>query len=181
MLNKIIIVDFEDSFTYNIASVLYEYVQEKIAIEVVTSCEFFLSQKINSLIDSSSIGKLGIILGPGPGHPKDQEKYFSIISKLLEQEHIFLMGICLGHQILGLIHHYKIDYCDRPIHGESVEFIFEERRYSVQKYNSLCVKKEEQIFDILQGERWISYQFHPESIGTTNNIDFFKRLLTFLD
>lgn len=177
MLSKILIVDFEDSFTYNIASVLFEYCLEKVEIEVLSHEQFFEKNYFFNVQNNTQ--KMGVILGPGPGHPKEYVEYFSQINDLRSKENFFLMGICLGHQILGMMEGYEIDYCDRPIHGESVDFLFQNRPYKVQKYNSLCVKKRGETFDLLEGKNWISYQFHPESIGTTNNIDFFKILLNF--
>lgn len=177
MLSKILVVDFEDSFTYNIASVLHEYCPENITIAVVSHEQFFEKNYFSTILSYSE--KIGVILGPGPGHPNEYSEYFPQIKQLFLKENFYLMGICLGHQILGLMEGYEIDYCDRPIHGESVDFLFRNKLYQVQKYNSLCVKKGEEVFDLLEGRNWISYQFHPESIGTTNNIDFFKTLLNF--
>lgn len=177
MLNKIFIVDFEDSFTYNIASVIYEHFPHHKSIEVISHSQFFSASFFESIFKSAN--KMGVILGPGPGHPKMYGHYFPLIENLIKRENTYLMGICLGHQILGFIHGYEIDYCTRPIHGESEEIFFQNKVYWVQKYNSLCVKKDGGVSDILQGENWISYQFHPESIGTTDNIDFFKPLLNF--
>lgn len=42
-----------------------------------------------------------VFLGNGPGDPKDIEKVVEVVKKLIESK-IAILGICLGHQILGL-------------------------------------------------------------------------------
>jgi anthranilate/para-aminobenzoate synthase component II len=60
MSDKIIIIDFEDSFTYNIANILFSHERK---ISVLPHREFFTS--MDCLIDVRE--KIAVILGPGPG------------------------------------------------------------------------------------------------------------------
>lgn len=174
MLDKIIIVDFEDSFTYNIANILYPYIEN---ISVIGHLDFFGKTCHDVLLSKK---KHAVILGPGPGHPRDYQHYFDRIKLLQDKENIFCMGICLGHQILGMINHYEIDYSKVQMHGQKVEVIFNENKYWVQRYNSLAVFQKGDEIDIINYTNGISYQFHPESIGTNNNLVFFQELLAFL-
>ncbi len=48
----------------------------------------------------------GIVLSNGPGDPQDVIEISNTIEKLLEQE-IPVLGVCLGHQLLGLSLGYK--------------------------------------------------------------------------
>jgi len=176
---KIYIIDFEDSFTFNIASELYLY--EK-SILVVSHADFFLEKNfLNFLFEQTQ--PAAIILGPGPGNPEEFRDYFFKIEELKKRKNIFIMGICLGHQILALIDGYIVKSSARPIHGGQVKINFEDKNIIVQRYNSLAVydKKNNSIeIQIRQWDRGVSYQFHPESIGTDNRHLFFKDLVNFL-
>jgi anthranilate/para-aminobenzoate synthase component II len=181
MLNstKIYIVDFEDSFTFNIASELYKF--EK-SIEVVSHIDFF-SQDFFSELTAQKTIKFAIILGPGPGSPETYINYFDKIKILKLNKNIFLMGICLGHQIISMIQGFKIRSSNKPIHGNQIRLDFNNKNIIVQRYNSLAVYSADNSTDEIMVNKWdrgISYQFHPESIGTHNNLLFFKDLLNFI-
>lgn len=94
-----------------------------------------------------------------------------------------MMGICLGHQIISLINGLKIRSSIKPIHGNQVKIDFDNKNILVQRYNSLSVYSSdisnEEIL-VNKWERGISFQFHPESIGTHNNRLFFSDLLSFI-
>jgi len=174
VLDKIFIVDFDDSFTYNIASVVYPEEKSCVVIrhDVFFRDYFPLMKKIKS--------RHAVILGPGPGHPEEYREYFSDIARLLDNESIYVLGICLGHQILGMVKNLEIREVKNKIHGESVEINFFGKFCNVQRYNSLGVFEGPKELISLQFSRGISYQFHPESIGTDDNLTFFLELLKFV-
>ena len=174
MLDKIIILDFEDSFTYNIASVLFPH--EK-SIKVVSYLEFFKCDFKNYL---NTNNKHALILGPGPGHPNEYKKYFLEILKFREHEKFYIMGICLGHQILGVLDEKSVSKASEQVHGQSVLIEFEGEERIVQRYNSLSVYEDNKEVNIRRFERGISYQFHPESIGTEDSLLYFQELLNFI-
>lgn len=174
MLDKIIIIDFEDSFTYNIASVLFPF--EK-SIAVIAHHEFFnihLQKYLNSKENHA------VILGPGPGHPQEHQKYFVEIEKIRKLKNFYVMGICLGHQILGLIDNKTVAKAQEQIHGQTIFIEFDGQPRGVQRYNSLAVYNDSAEVNIRRFDRGISYQFHPESIGTDSNLLFFRELLDFI-
>ena len=175
MYDKIFIIDFDDSFTYNIANVLYQVEKN---IKVVSHLDFFTESNIRTL--DSHIFPLGIILGPGPGHPKDYVTYFEKISYLRSRSNIFFLGICLGHQILGMLDHLEIKDSINKLHGISVDFENNQISYNVMRYNSLAIYENGDEVNWREGERFISYQFHPESVGTKNQLMFFQSLLNFI-
>ena len=175
---KIFIVDFEDSFTFNIATVLFSFEKE---IKVMGHQEFFQIKNLDNLLKTNK--SIGVILGPGPGSPEIYKNYFSKISDLRNNSHIYLMGICLGHQILALIDGLIVKPSLTPVHGEQVLINFENINIHVQRYNSLAVYNtlfsSNEIY-VRNWERGVSYQFHPESIGTNKNSLFFRDLLNFI-
>ena len=86
----ILIIDNYDSFTYNV----YQYVgQFNPKVEVIKNDEISISQ-----IKEKSIDK--IIISPGPGHPKDSKVSLDCINQLGDD--IPILGICLGHQAIGI-------------------------------------------------------------------------------
>lgn len=174
MLDKIIIIDFEDSFTYNIATVLYPF--EKSLI-VVSHNDFF-NVSIDNYLNSSKLH--AIILGPGPGHPKDYQKYFSEIEKFRKRQNFYIMGICLGHQMLGIMDNKVVFNAQEKIHGQTITIEYQGRKREVQRYNSLAVYEDGVELNVRNFERGISYQFHPESIGTDSNSLYFQDLLKFI-
>lgn len=175
MLDKIYIIDFDDSFTYNIANVLYS---KEPSIQVIHYKVFFKDVYL-SLLNSKELH--AVILGPGPGHPDDYQDVFEAVKLLLNCKRIYILGICLGHQILGMILGYAIKKSHEAIHGQQVEIEFKGQKFQVQRYNSLCVYDQNKELPIIKYPSGISYQFHPESIGTTQKDIFFKDLINFLD
>ena len=177
--SKIYIIDFEDSFTFNIASELYKF---ETNILIIPHYEFFTTKNMNDFKNKTK-SPTAIILGPGPGNPEDHLEYFDIIKSLLLNPNIFLMGICLGHQILALIDGLFVRRSMRPMHGQQVKIDFNNQNILVQRYNSLAVyvsEKNDNEILIRNWDRGISYQFHPESIGTERSPLFFKDLLDFI-
>ena len=174
MLDKILIIDFEDSFTYNIASVIYPI---EPSVKVISHEEFFNS-KIDELLHSKE--KHALILGPGPGHPAEHQKYFTKIQELRNKSHIYVMGICLGHQMLGLIDGKTVERAKEQIHGQTIFIEFDGVERAVQRYNSLAVYEYGSEVNIRRFKQGISYQFHPESVGTDSNSLYFRELVEFV-
>ena len=192
------ILDFNDSFTFNIYSTLKE-INTQLRIEVIP-----YNQIINCLKHLEyTKSKCSLILGPGPGHPDDYDFVLPFLKPVIENENIFLMGICLGHQIILKFFHFKIKRAKRPLHGQVAKYSLDKalaneigckNEIEVQRYNSLAVgedlnRVELQHFKfhrfegeiiIVSSERVLTYQFHPESIGTTCPNIFFMRLVNFL-
>ena len=193
------ILDFEDSFTFNIASE-FKLAAPGTNIEVINleNIKNFLDSAINT--DERRV----IVLGPGPGNPDQHRSLHPLIKTLLHKENIFIFGVCLGHQILGQIFGYEIKRCKSPIHGECREFLIKpeisrilkiDQNIKAQCYNSLAVVESEvssrennfrykleqnnEVFLFL-GPRLLSYQFHPESIGTNYRSSFLRYPLSFL-
>jgi anthranilate/para-aminobenzoate synthase component II len=134
-----------------------------------------------------------LVLGPGPGHPKDYSLIFqSIQDALIAQKKI--LGICLGHQLIWYLKGFEISKSQKPMHGQKFQvnlsedwqrWLNREKIIWVQRYNSLSVKMNDLPFNvfgiIMEGElimsrfgTVITYQFHPESLGTKCRQSFFR-------
>lgn len=174
MLDKIIIIDFEDSFTYNIASVIFPM---ETSVKVIPHSEFFQS-RMGEFLQSKE--KHALILGPGPGHPVEHQKYFKQIEDFRNKSNFYVMGICLGHQMLGLIDGKIVDRAQEQIHGQTIFIEFDGIERAVQRYNSLAVYENGEEVNIRRFKQGISYQFHPESVGTDSNSLYFRELINFI-
>ena len=191
---KAILVDFDDSFTFNIVSELYGV---GIYPNVISHHDLHTATLDIFNCDSKTL----IIFGPGPGNPEDYQDIFPILEKILIDDKLYFMAICLGHQILWRVLGEKIKKMNRPIHGDTTSVNLFDRTFSVQKYNSLtvdldkpflCKKLMDKTFEIQNffsddGElmaslsyKFITYQFHPESIGTSCRRELFLPVLKML-
>ena len=125
MLNKIVIVDFEDSFTYNIASTIFPFCDD---VKVIFHQDFFEPNFFNKLENNQK--NIGIILGPGPGNPKEYEKYFNQIQTKLYKYHLwnhilrFLTKItyCIYKFVMTLKKKTKYKYSGIEKYSETVFF-----------------------------------------------------------
>lgn len=191
---KIWLVDFDDSFTYNISSELYE---RGVLVDVVHWSQW--DQLYEQL--KSSHERSALILGPGPGHPCEYP--LKGLNQLHGREKLFICGVCLGHQLIWQEMGLALKTCQTPIHGQQVEIEIPEwfsflphelhgKKTRVQRYNSLCVlpdfEKMPAHVNVLIQERellaasfenTLTYQFHPESVGTSFRQSFFTPILNF--
>jgi len=181
---KALFVDFEDSFSYN---VVQELVEAKIDVRVIHWRDFLGTESEDLLV-----------FGPGPGHPREYQEIFKKLYFWLERKKYFL-GICLGHQIFWSMSGAEVLNSKTPIHGQKIKLILDDEWRAffelrsdpwVQRYNSLCVPQkfsslkqelkhfiqEDEIL-ISRGERILTYQFHPESVGTNYPKAFFRPLI----
>ncbi|MBF0359535.1 MAG: hypothetical protein HQK49_00895 [Oligoflexia bacterium] len=206
---KIIILDFDDSFTYNIYSILIQMgISEKnVAVVPYKRVRDFLK----SCNPQKKSERIVLIYGPGPGHPEEYKHFFLEIKRLLVNRNVFHIGICLGHQILMSIFGFKVKRSAKPLHGQTTTFcipnwsgVFPKKYWGelleVQCYNSLVVdtfsfiqkfpaikefdlvlKYYQRSFDCLAGRftRGVSYQFHPESIATSRGDLFFRVIFNY--
>lgn len=174
----ILIIDNYDSFTQN----LVQYVGElKFTVEV--------RRNDNITIDEIKLMKPShIIISPGPGHPKDLPNTLNIIKKYAQ--HIPILGVCLGHQLIGYLYGYTIGRLSHPIHGKlstiihSKTTLFDQipNTFIATRYHSLIIENNNQL-NALRITAWTEdgiimacqhkqytklqgIQFHPESLWT---------------
>jgi anthranilate/para-aminobenzoate synthase component II len=191
------ICDFEDSFTYNIFSQLTGM---GIQCEVIDYHE--IKEQMQQMINHQH--KQVLILGPGPGHPSEYLFLQDSVLNLMQNSNIMLMGICLGHQLLWYFQGVEVGHAELPVHGqiENYQLTGEWKKQfggsiQVQRYNSLAVKMNQYTQQKARSKGWdimvhdeecimshnknvLSYQFHPESVGTSCPEQFFKPVQQFL-
>jgi anthranilate synthase/aminodeoxychorismate synthase-like glutamine amidotransferase len=173
----ILIIDNYDSFTYN----LYQYLGE-----ICPEIEVYRNDAITPQ-DVLDMGADHLVLSPGPGHPADAGVCVQMIQKLSGR--IPILGICLGHQAIGLAFGGTIGYAPAILHGKTSRVYHTGERvmagldpaFEAGRYHSLLVERDglpEELTVLAQtGDGLImalahrehptyGLQFHPESILT---------------
>ncbi len=179
---KLAFIDFLDSFSYNVIQELtnigfevdiYQYPEHKRAWEY----DF-------------------LALGPGPGHPNEYNEVISLMQARLKNPSKKTFGLCLGHQLIWRSLGFEVKRSLYPLHGQKIEieldsdwqkFLSLPSKVEVQRYNSLVVdlradRLPEGVHVLFsqnelmmsRADRWLSYQFHPESVGTSFQKSFFS-------
>ena len=184
---KIILIDNYDSFTFN----LYHYLSNYSEVEV------FRNDKINSYQILKKKYKK-IVISPGPGNPNQAGNCLKIVKKLYKK--IPILGVCLGHQIIGQIFGSKIIQAKNLVHGKTSKIISNKkgilknlpRTFEATRYHSLIVDKKTLSKDliitaetkdgIIMGIQHKNYnvhgvQFHPESIKTKYGLTILKNFI----
>ncbi|MDA7752915.1 aminodeoxychorismate/anthranilate synthase component II, partial [Candidatus Pelagibacter sp.] len=104
---KIILIDNYDSFTFN----LYHYVSSLgVTVDVIRNDEITHKQIIKNKYDK-------IIISPGPGNPNQSGNCINIVKALYKK--IPILGVCLGHQIIGQVFGSKIIQANKLMHGKT--------------------------------------------------------------
>jgi anthranilate synthase component 2 len=103
-VNKILILDNYDSFTYN----LVQLIEEIIGGEV----DVYRNDEI-TIADVDRYDK--IILSPGPGIPSEAGILLSLIKTYAKSKSI--LGVCLGHQAIGEVFGGQLINLSKVFHG----------------------------------------------------------------
>ena len=187
-MKKIILIDNYDSFTFN----LYHYLSSlKVNVEVIR----------NDKITSNDILKRKynkIVISPGPGNPNQSGNCLKIVKTLYKK--IPILGVCLGHQIIGQVFGSKIVQAKKLMHGKTSEIISKKvgilknlpKSFNATRYHSLIIDKKslskhleitaESKDGLIMGVQHKEYdvhgvQFHPESIKTKLGIKILKNFI----
>ena len=187
-MKKIILIDNYDSFTFN----LYHYLSSlKVNVDVIrndkiTSNEILI-RKYNK-----------IVISPGPGNPNQSGNCLKIVKSLHKK--IPILGVCLGHQIIGQVFGSKIIQARNLMHGKTSKIISKKtgvlknlpKTFEATRYHSLIIEKKSLSEDLeitaetkdglIMGVKHKKYhvhgvQFHPESIKTKIGIKILKNFI----
>ena len=102
-----LLIDNYDSFTYNLVHYLGS---------LGADVQVHRNDKL-STADALAMRPAGILLSPGPCDP-DQAGICLELTKAAADNHIPLMGVCLGHQTLGQAFGGKVVRADDIVHGK---------------------------------------------------------------
>tara|TARA_B100001996_G_C18615385_1_gene575504 strand:- start:380 stop:949 length:570 start_codon:yes stop_codon:yes gene_type:complete len=187
---KILLIDNYDSFTFN----LYHYLSS-----LKTKVDVIRNDKINSKeIIKKKYDK--IVISPGPGNPNQAGNCINIVQTLYKR--IPILGVCLGHQIIGQVFGSKIIQSKKLMHGKTSLILSKKigilknspKKFMATRYHSLIVDKKTLSTDliitaltkdnIIMGLMHKKYnvhgvQFHPESIKTPIGLKLLKNFINY--
>ena len=187
---KILLIDNYDSFTYN----LYHYLSSlKCKVDVYRNDKIEISK-----IKRNKYKK--IIISPGPGNPDQAGNCLKIVKYFYKS--VPILGVCLGHQVIGQVFNSKIVAAKKLMHGKTStikhngEGIFKgvKKVFSATRYHSLIINRsslgkeliitaetnDKTIMGIMHKKYNIhGVQFHPESIKTPDGMRLLKNFLKY--
>ncbi|MCY0860125.1 MAG: aminodeoxychorismate/anthranilate synthase component II [Sulfolobaceae archaeon] len=176
-----LIIDNYDSFVYNLAQIVGELGSTPIVLR-----NDDISVKVVERINPDRI-----IISPGPGTPEKVEDV-GISNEIVKVygSRIPILGVCLGHQVIGYVFGAKIRRARKVFHGKlskiklkSDASIYHQvpSEFYATRYHSLVVddvkyplvvdaysEEDNEIMAIHHVEYPIfGVQFHPESVATS--------------
>ena len=185
---KILLIDNYDSFTYN----LYHYISK-----FNKNVDVIRNDKINGeAILKKKYDKL--VISPGPGNPNQAGNCLKIVKEVYTK--VPILGVCLGHQIIGQAFGGKIINAKNLMHGKMSKIkhinkgLFKniKNNFEATRYHSLVVDrkklaknllvtaetKNKTIMGLMHKRYNIhGFQFHPESISTKMGIKLIRNFI----
>ena len=187
-MKKIILIDNYDSFTFN----LYHYLSSlKVKVDVIRNDQITSNEILKKKYNK-------IVISPGPGNPNQSGNCLKIVKSLYKK--IPILGVCLGHQIIGQVFGSKIVQAKKLMHGKTSKIISKKvgilrnlpKSFEATRYHSLIIDKKSLSKDLeitaeskdglVMGVQHKNYdvhgvQFHPESIKTKLGIKILKNFI----
>ena len=187
-MKKIILIDNYDSFTFN----LYHYLSSfKVNVDVIRNDQITSNEILERKYSK-------IVISPGPGNPNQSGNCLKIVKSLYKK--IPILGVCLGHQIIGQVFGSKIVQARTLMHGKTSKILSKKigilrnlpGSFEATRYHSLIIDKKsfskhleitaESKDGLIMGVQHKKYdvhgvQFHPESIKTQLGIKILKNFI----
>ena len=185
----ILVIDNYDSFTYNLVQYLGE-LGEDLAVH---------RNDTLSLDEIVAMKPARILISPGPGRPEDAGMSLPLITALGATTPI--LGVCLGHQAIGMAYGGVVRRANRPMHGKTSRIVHQGASVfrglpsplEAGRYHSLVVADEglpavlevtarTQDDGTIMGLRHRTFpvhgvQFHPESVLTPDGKQMLRNFL----
>ena len=182
----ILIVDNYDSFVFNVARYFEELGEEP----EVTRNDAVIAAQIEAAT--------AIVISPGPRTPHEAGQSLAIVRHYSGK--LPILGICLGHQVIGEAFGATVKRARRPLHGEASDIshngegVFEglPQNFAGGRYHSLIVdlgardtplvvtarSEDGEIMGLRHAAHpTFGVQFHPESILTEHGYEIFRNFL----
>jgi anthranilate synthase component II len=195
----ILVIDNYDSFTYNLVQYLGELLP---AYPHLGEVMVRRNDEI-AIAEVQQLAPKGVVISPGPGRPEEAGVSLDIIRDLGST--VPILGVCLGHQSMGLIYGGKVVSAPYLMHGKTSEIYHTgvgvlaglSNPFTATRYHSLVIDRHNcpEVLeitawtddDIIMAVRHRDYphvqgvQFHPESILTSAGKDLLRNFLEGLE
>ena len=172
----ILVIDNYDSFVYNLARY---FEREGTQTKTVRNDEISMNEII-------ALNPMAIVISPGPCGPAEAGLSINIVKELGPT--IPILGVCLGHQVIGEVYGGKTIRANKPVHGKASQITHNRKGLfhglpafmNVGRYHSLITdikNTNDLVIDALNEDKIVmamhhkyhpvyGLQFHPESILT---------------
>ena len=185
----IFVLDNYDSFTYNLVQYLGE-LGGRVAVR---------RNNETTIGEIEALAPERVLISPGPGRPEDAGITLEVIRHFSAK--LPIMGVCLGHQAIGLAFGGEVVRAPVPMHGKTSTVEHDGRglftglatAFQASRYHSLVVaeagwpasleiaarSKEDGLVMALRHRDWPLHgvQFHPESILTNEGRRILRNFL----
>ena len=184
----LLMIDNYDSFTFNVVQYLMELGED---VAVWRNDEI----SVDAILEAAPEK---IVISPGPGNPDQAGNCLKIVKDLYKK--IPILGVCLGHQIIGQSFGSKIVQAKELVHGKTSKIYSKKRGvlrkipkiFEATRYHSLIIDKKTLSHELeitaethdgnIMGIKHKKYnthgvQFHPESIKTIHGLKILKNFI----
>jgi anthranilate synthase/aminodeoxychorismate synthase-like glutamine amidotransferase len=185
---SILVIDNYDSFVFN----LVQYLGELGASTVVWRND------AGTVDDVRALRPDGVLISPGPGHPREARLSVEVVRQLGSR--LPVLGVCLGHQVIGHVYGGRVIRAPELVHGKTSEMHHQGGGvlaglpvpFAATRYHSLVVERDSLPAE-LEVTCWTAaglvmalrhrehpvegVQFHPESILTESGHDLLRNWL----
>jgi 2-amino-4-deoxychorismate synthase len=180
----VLIIDNEDEFTHMLKHVLTHLGMRANVVDFRAAAPLVADSEL-------------VLVGPGPGDPTDlndpkMQVVHGIVHDLLERKAKF-MAVCLGHQVLCHRLGMRVEPTDPPLQGVQKSIDLFGRREPVGFYNTFFARRPDPLppgvevasesdgrVTALRSQNFCSFQFHVESVLTTNSVPLLRDALLWL-
>ena len=105
---KIAFIDHYDSFSYNVLDWLQRSAKISLEIRHITCDNELALARLKS-------NPIPTVISPGPGSPTDYPLTLELLNSIYTK--VPVLGICLGHQMLGHLAGHTVSKAQEPWHG----------------------------------------------------------------
>lgn len=175
-----VLIDNYDSFTW----ILHDYL-----LQTGVACRVFRNDEI-TIPELEALAPSRLIISPGPETPVQAGISMSAIAHFCAS--IPILGVCLGHQAIGMHFGASLVHASYPMHGKVSTIVHTGHplfagmppQYEVMRYHSLVIEglagtglqgiahtADGTIMAVAhEAYACTGVQFHPESVGTQHGL-----------